>query len=128
MLLLIYICAYDDHRLAKELYLSKVRRNICPPGLEYVRRFHLNYNTQQCTEPYEDLQKLSDDQQDYAQSVIEIISLVPVQIDFPRINSNLIGKLYCYIYAVRESPNYKLNALVNPRMTIGPMSPGIKIY
>ncbi|CAF1196877.1 unnamed protein product [Adineta steineri] len=109
--IIIDICAYDDHRLVKELYLNKLRQNMFPSGLGYVRRFDLNLKTQQCTEPYENHQKLSDNQQQsYPNSFRN--SLVPVQFDLPRINSNFIGKLYRYIYAVRGPPDYKFDALI----------------
>ncbi|CAF4013330.1 unnamed protein product, partial [Rotaria sp. Silwood1] len=61
--------------------------------------------------PYENLQKISDDQeQSYPISYKN--SLVPVQIELPRINPNFIGKLYRYIYAGRGAPNYNFDALV----------------
>jgi len=69
--IVIDICAYDDHRLVKELYLNKLRQNTFPSGLGYVRRFHLNLNTQECTEPYQNLQKLSDDQQESIRILLE---------------------------------------------------------
>ncbi|CAF1232241.1 unnamed protein product [Rotaria sp. Silwood1] len=109
--IIIDICAYDDHRVIKELCLNKLRQNTYPSGSGYVRRFHLNLNTKKCTEPYENLQKISDDQeQSYPISYKN--SLVPVQIELPRINPNFIGKLYRYIYAGRGAPNYNFDALV----------------
>jgi carotenoid cleavage dioxygenase-like enzyme len=109
--IVIDICAYDDHRLVDELYLDKLRQNIFPSGLGYIRRFHLNLNTKQCTEPHENFHELSNDQQ-VAYPISYKNSVVPVQIDLPRINPNHIGKFYRYIYAVRGPPNYFMDALV----------------
>lgn len=109
--IVIDICAYDDHRLVRELYLTNLRQNTFPSGLGYVRRFDLNLSTQQCTEPHENLQPLSDDQQQ-SYPISYRNSLVPVQFDLPRINSNFIGKPYRYVYAVRGPPDYKFDALL----------------
>ena len=109
--IVIDISAYDDHRLVKELYLNNLRQNTFPSGLGYVRRFDLNLKTQQCTEPNENLQQSSDNQSQ-AYPISYRNSLVPVQIDLPRINSNFIGKFYRYVYAVRGPPDYKFDALV----------------
>ncbi|UJR34947.1 hypothetical protein I4U23_027725 [Adineta vaga] len=107
--IIIDICAYDDHRLVKELSLNKLRENIFPSGLGFIRRFHLNLNTKRCTEPFENVRQLSHEQ---TYPISYKNSLVPIQIDLPRINSNFTGKFYRFIYAVRGPPNYFFDALV----------------
>ncbi|CAF0853977.1 unnamed protein product [Didymodactylos carnosus] len=105
------ICAYDDHRLVRELYLDKLRANIFPSGLGYIRRFNLNLKLKQCTEPSENKNELPE--QEYIGHPIGYRnSLVPVPIELPRINSDYIGKSYRYVYAVRGPPNYMFDALV----------------
>ncbi|UJR18663.1 hypothetical protein I4U23_005571 [Adineta vaga] len=110
-LIVIDICAYDHHRVIKELFLDKLCQNTFPSGLGYVRRFHLNLTTKQCVEPFENVQKLFTNQHE-SHPISYGNSLVPVQIDLPRINADYIGKFYRYIYAIRGPPGYFLDALV----------------
>ncbi|CAF4217098.1 unnamed protein product [Adineta steineri] len=109
--IVIDMCTYDDNRIVDEFYLNKVRQNLFPSGFGYVRRFHLNLDTKQCSEPYKNLQQLPKGQQ-IAHPISHMNSLVPVQIEFPRINSRYIGQFYRYVYAVRGPPNYMMDALV----------------
>ncbi|UJR19427.1 hypothetical protein I4U23_022557 [Adineta vaga] len=109
--IVIDICTYDDHRIIDEFYLKKVRQNLFPSGFGYVRRFHLNLTTKECLEPYKNLQKLPTDQST-AHPVSHKNSLIPIQIEFPRINPNYIGHLYRYVYAVRGPQGYLMDALV----------------
>jgi carotenoid cleavage dioxygenase-like enzyme len=109
--IVIDMCTYDDGRIVDEFYLSKLRQNLFPSGFGYLRRFHLNLTSQQCSEPYENLQDLPTDQP-AAHPISHMNSLVPVQIEFPRINSSYVGQFYRYVYAVRGPPGYLMDALV----------------
>ena len=109
--IIIDLCAYDDHRLVEELCLRKVRENIFPSGLGYLRRFHLNLKTNRCQEPSTNTNPLPMDEQ-IAYPISHRNSLVPVQFDLPRINLDHQGQLYRYIYAVRGPPNRLMDALI----------------
>jgi beta,beta-carotene 9',10'-dioxygenase len=109
--IVIDMCTYDDHRIVEEFYLDRLRQNLFPSGFGYVRRFHLDLITEQCSEPYGNLQTLLTDQPT-AHPISYTNSLVPVQIEFPRINLIYIGRSYRFVYAVRGSPGYLMDALV----------------
>ena len=105
--IIVDICAFDDPRIIRELYLDKLRKNIFPSGAGYLRRFELDLDANTCTEPNANAREPKGNHRySYAHS------LVPVQCELPRINPRFIGKPYRYVYAVRGPPGRVLDALI----------------